>query len=62
MNLREAQVEYRFCTRKVPYSNRNKARQKAHECSVKTGTDIHEYKCPLKKHWHIGHDIKKDKK
>lgn len=63
MNLREAQFEYKFCRRKVPYRNRNVAREKARECSVKTGTHIHEYKCPIKKsHWHIGHDIKRVEK
>lgn len=45
----------KMCERKINYRNRRVAQYVAALCTKRAGKKIEAYKCPLHRHWHIGH-------
>lgn len=45
----------RMCESKRAYRDLAEASAAAHGAELRGEPDVHVYRCPLAKHWHIGH-------
>lgn len=55
-------TEFRSCTIKTKYENRNKAIKKAQKSNSYYGDQLEVYSCSFCGKWHIGHPIGFDKR